>query len=250
MPEIVNEPSSKQEQETRPRHIRIGLMGPIGAGKTTLGELLGEKWGAVLVEEDFGDNPFLEDFYKYPEENSFKSQRWFLERKIEQLAGLTSQTTEIIDPALGMDFLYAKVQHEIGWMTQNEWQRYQRLYYTLAESSQIREPDIVVVVNAPVNILAQRIRKRGRAFELWMLDEKPEYFKKLQSTVSSWLWDKSDSIAIIPVDSHEIDYFNRIHHRDIVVDHVEDWMNLHLQNFQRRGTVVVELILPTSSGEK
>ena len=224
MSEIFDETRTRQEGEIRQRHLRIGLMGPVGAGKTALSQVLGESWGVTPIEEDFGLNPHLEDFYEFPEDNSFKSQSWFLVRKIKQLESLTTDYTEIIDPALEMDYLYAKVQHDIGWMTDTGWQTYRMLYDTHTHASQVREPDIFVVINAPVDILTQRIRKRGREFELWMLDKKPEYLERLQFAVSSWTWEASDYTEVIPVNSGEIDYVTIDHHRKMVVSYIEDMM--------------------------
>src|SRR3989344_3740919 len=224
MPKRIEETPVQQEGEIRQRHLRIGLMGPVGVGKTALSQVLGESWGVTPITEDFGANPHLLDFYKSPEEFSFKSQSWFLVRKIKQLESLTTDYTEIIDPALEMDYLYAKVQHDIGWMTDIEWQTYRMLYDIHTHASQVREPDIFVVINAPVDILTQRIRKRGREFELWMLDKKPEYLERLQSAVSSWPWEGSDYTEVIPVNSGEIDYVTIDHHRKMVVSYIEDMM--------------------------
>lgn len=251
MSERVEEARAQQEGEIRQRHLRIGLMGPIGAGKSKLSKVLGDAWGVTPIEEDFGKNPHLKDFYRYPEENSFKSQTWFLVRKIRQLESLTSGPTEIIDPAIEMDYLYAKVQHDIGWMTDREWQTYRMLYDIHTHASQVREPNIFVVINAPGDILTQRIRKRGREFELWMLDKKPEYLEKLQSAVSSWTWEASDYTAVIPVNSGEIDYVNRNQHREMVVSYVEDMLLKHLEGEKNyKGLDGAELILPIAKGQK
>lgn len=222
MSERVEEARAQQEDEIRQRHLRIGLMGPIGAGKTALSQVLGESWGVTSIEEDFGLNPHLADFYRFPEKNSFKSQSWFLVRKIKQLENLTTDSTEIIDPALEMDYLYAKVQHDIGWMTDREWQTYQMLYNTQLDASQIREPDIFVVVNAAFDILTQRIRKRGREFELWMLDKNPQYFEKLHWAVADWQLERSDTTAIISVDSNEFNFVNSEHNKRMVMTYVQD----------------------------
>ena len=163
---------ARAEQETRPRHTRIGLMGPVGAGKTTLGKLLGEKWGGNLVEEDFGKNPYLKDFYESPKQLSFKSQTWFLVQKVNQLTQLESGSIEIIDPALEMDFLYAQVHFKMEWMNDSEWELYKTLYDTYVTTLNIRPPDVYVSVNAPLDVLKQRIKERGREFELKMLEEK------------------------------------------------------------------------------
>ena len=229
MPKRVEGASDQQEGEIRQRHLRIGLMGPVGSGKSALSQVLGESWGVTPITEDFGANPHLCDFYNVPEDNSFKSQSWFLVRKVSQLSRLKSQATEVIDPALEMDFLYAKVQHEIGWMSLSEWQTYQMLFDTQVEASQIRRPDVFLVVNAPFDILTKRIRKRGREFELQMLEQKPEYFVKLSETVRSWMWEQGGDSPVIEINSNDFDYANNQTHRQMVVSHIEDWLGYYLK---------------------
>src|SRR3989344_8304295 len=95
-----------KEQEPRKRNIRIGVMGAIGSGKTTLTELLTHRWAAKPVGELYQENPFLKLFYGNEKEYGYKSQHFFLESKVNQLSKLWGESTEIIDPAVEMDTLY------------------------------------------------------------------------------------------------------------------------------------------------
>jgi len=184
---MIENPKSTEELE---RHVRIGLLGPLGSGKSTLSRMLGERWNVIPLVEDFENNPFLEKFYDNPKEYSFKSQTWFLERKIEQLSEPCNLCTEIIDPSYEMDKLYAKTHHKIGWMNDHEWKLYQELFEILTTHKQIKTPDFNVVIRANKGVLMSRIKDRikteNRFFEAWMLENYPEYLDLLSESVDQW----------------------------------------------------------------
>jgi deoxyadenosine/deoxycytidine kinase len=176
--------------EVLQRHIRIGLLGPLGSGKSTLSGMLGERWNVKPLIEDYENNPYLEKFYDNPKEFSFKSQIWFLERKIAQLSEPCSLCTEIIDPSYEMDKLYAMTHHKIGWMNDHEWKLYQELFEVLTTHKQIKTPDFNVVIRADKDVLVKRIKHRiqteSRFFEAWMLEKFPEYLDHLTDSVDEW----------------------------------------------------------------
>lgn len=172
-----------KEAEVKTRQIIIGLMGPVGAGKSTLARLLGERWRMPVLTENFEENPFLADFYTDPQEFSLKSQVWFLEAKINQLK---NQPGPIIDPALEMDVLYAKTHKEIGWMSEDDWTLYENAYQKLVQASNTQRPDMFILVNANPQTLFARIRGRKRDYELRMLEKTPEYFAKVSQVVDTW----------------------------------------------------------------
>ncbi len=89
----------------------IGAIGCLASGKTTLITELGRRWNLTPVEEKYPDNPFLAKFYEEPAEYSYKSQTFFLLSKVKQLKEIDRTKVNLIDPALTMDFLYAKTHH-------------------------------------------------------------------------------------------------------------------------------------------
>lgn len=186
MPEIFEGKIEKGERlEQRP--LVVGMIGCLGSGKTTLAGELGRRWGITPIEENYPANPFLKDFYKNLSasgynEFSLKSQIFFLTSKIEQLKHVGNHAS-IIDPSLVMDYCYAKTHSKLGWMSSDEWNLYQNLFYTLSGQDNLTYPDIHIAVTADLNDLQKRILSRGRDYEMSVLERCPEYLCKLDEAV-------------------------------------------------------------------
>jgi deoxyadenosine/deoxycytidine kinase len=186
--------------------VVIGVMGPIGVGKSTISKILGKRLGIPVIEEDFPLNPFLERFYENPRRWSYLSQTWFFIKKIEQLNGHNFSQSQLIDPAVEMDFTYAQTLYQLGLMGSHEFRLYKNMFseiYDLKKEKGIKKPDIFLVVNAPYSVLEKRIRKRGRPFEMIMLEKYPSYLKKLGRNVEKFSGGKS-----IYIDARDDGYVN------------------------------------------
>ena len=185
----------------------IGIIGPTGAGKSTLSKILGEKLGVPVIEENYPQNPFLERFYQEPKLWSYKSQTWFFAEKIKQLRDLDFTKSQIIDPALEMDYIYAQTLHNINFMETREFELYKTtfkdVYEFLQEEKGIRKPDIFLVVNAFPDTLEKRIRRRARPYEMIMLNKYPSYLSNLWRSVEIFSDRKS-----IYVDTRDDGYTN------------------------------------------
>lgn len=168
----------------------VGMVGCLASGKTTLSAELGKRWGLTPVEENYPENPYLADFYENPPEFSFKSQVFFMSSKVEQLQNIDRSKANLIDPSLTMDFLYAKTHHKMGWMTDNEWNSYQTLFYTVTQNNKLVYPDMHVVVMANKEDLEKRIVERNRPYEMWILKNYPKYLVKLSESVEEWSKEK------------------------------------------------------------
>lgn len=139
----------------------IAIEGPIGAGKTTLARLLAERLGAEPLLEVVEENPFLPLFYQDRQRYAFKTQVFFLLSRYRQLSRLRERPLfggVVADYLFDKDAIFASLNLEGP-----EWDLYLDLYREL--SLKLPPPDLTVYLRAPVPVLLERIRKRGRPFE-------------------------------------------------------------------------------------
>jgi deoxyguanosine kinase len=147
-------------QTDRPRYIAIE--GPIGVGKTTLAQLLAERVGARLVLEPVEENPFLAQFYDDARKYAFQTQLFFLLSRFQQQQALHQQ--ELFTASTIADYLFAKDRIFAALtLDANELALYDRLYGALGP--RVVKPDLVIYLQARVDVLMQRIKRRGRAYE-------------------------------------------------------------------------------------
>jgi deoxyguanosine kinase len=143
-------------------HKFIVVEGPIGVGKTSLARRLCESLGAQPVFEQSAHNPFLERFYRNPRAGALSTQLFFLLQRAQQLGALTQAdlfaTVRVADYLLEKDRLFAGVT-----LDEDELALYEQLYAKL----DIRPPtpDLVVYLQAPVDVLLERIVRRGVDYE-------------------------------------------------------------------------------------
>ena len=150
--------------EDRPlaRFRHIAIEGPIGVGKTTLARLLAERIAAELLLEQPGENPFLARFYEDRAGYAFQTQLFFLfqrERQVRPLAqpSMFAQTT-VSDFMFAKDAIFARLN-----LSDEEYRLYAQMHQPIA--TQLREPDLVVRLQADVQTLLARVRRRGVAME-------------------------------------------------------------------------------------
>jgi deoxyadenosine/deoxycytidine kinase len=140
----------------------IVVEGPIGVGKTTLATRLAEKLGAELVLEQAADNPFLERFYRNPRAGALPAQLHFLFQRTQQLAALKQQDLfarlRIADYLIDKDQLFARTT-----LDEEEYRLYEQVHRSLAIDAPV--PDLVVYLQAPVDVLLGRIGRRGIQYE-------------------------------------------------------------------------------------
>lgn len=144
------------------QHRFIVIEGPIGVGKTTLAAKLAESLGAQLLLERPESNPFLERFYRNPRAAAFPTQLYFLFQRAQQLASLKQQDlfapVRVADYLLDKDRLFARVT-----LDDEEYRLYEQVYAKLAIETP--KPDLVVYLQAPVDVLLSRILRRGIGYE-------------------------------------------------------------------------------------
>ena len=138
----------------------IGFEGPIGAGKTTLAQLLAMHLGATLILEDVDGNEFLPDFYADRERWALGTQLAFLISRYEQLRTIPPSRSKpvVSDYTKAKDPIFARAL-----LHDREVELYERLSVGLDAS--VCRPDLTVYVDARDDVLLDRIRQRNRPYE-------------------------------------------------------------------------------------
>ncbi|NTS42098.1 deoxynucleoside kinase [Flavisolibacter sp. BT320] len=192
----------------------ITIEGNIGAGKTTLSNLLAKHYNARLVLEQFADNPFLPKFYEDPKQYAFPLELFFMAERFKQLKDLIQQkdlfqTVTISDYLFTKCLLFAKVN-----LPDDEFRLYQRLFEIIHQ--QLLQPDILIYLHAPVNRLQQNIRKRGRQYEQSIPDD---YLFSIQETYTHYI--KQHNLKTLFVDASNADFLGNENHLQVIFDALE-----------------------------
>lgn len=143
-----------------PRYVVVE--GPIGAGKTSLARRLAESFDSELVLEKPEDNPFLERFYRDPRNAALPAQLCFLFQRARQVQEF--RQTDLFSPVRVADFLLEKDRlfAEVN-LDRLELELYDQVYARLALDAPV--PDLVIYLQAPVDVLIERIARRGIPYE-------------------------------------------------------------------------------------
>jgi deoxyguanosine kinase len=179
----------------------IVVEGPIGVGKTSLAQRLSDEFGSTLLLEHVDDNPFLERFYQNPREAALSTQLHFLLRRSKQLQEF--KQADIFSPVRVADFLIEK-DRLFAQVTLNasEYELYEQIYSHLTIDAP--KPDLVVYLQAPVEVLLQRIHKRGRGYERLV---ETAYLEQLNEAYAKFFYDYDDAPCLI-VNASDIDFIS------------------------------------------
>jgi deoxyadenosine/deoxycytidine kinase len=183
----------------KPKHIAIA--GNIGAGKTTLTELLAKHYKWIPQFEDVEHNPYLNDFYDDMPRWSFQLQIYFLNSRLRQLLDIANGTETVIqDRTIYEDaHIFAPNLHEMNLMSQRDFDNYFMFFETLKKM--VQPPDLLVYLKASVPTLVGQIQKRGREYEE---NIRLDYLKRLNEYYNKWIESYTEGpLLIINVDENK-----------------------------------------------
>ena len=182
-----------------PRHRYIVVEGPIGVGKTSLTRSLVKRLGARSVFELVEENPFLASFYQDRNKYAFQTQLFFLLSRFKQQQDLFQQ--DLFSQVTVSDYLFAKDRIFASiTLDPNELALYERVYEHLGP--RVMKPDLVIYLQARLDVLLARIRKRGREFERKF---DPEYLAELARTYNDF-FHRYDETPLLVINTSDIDF--------------------------------------------
>jgi deoxyadenosine/deoxycytidine kinase len=177
----------------------VVVEGPIGAGKTSLTRRLAEHVGGSLLLEKPDENPFLPRFYTDIARYALPTQLFFLFQRINQLRDLAQldmfETVTVSDFLLDKDPLFARLtlpDAELG------------LYQQIFESQRIQvpKPDLVIYLQAPLETLLERVKRRGNAYERGISED---YLARLADSYSRFFY-HYDAAPVLIVNSEHLNF--------------------------------------------
>ncbi len=183
------------------QHRYIVVEGPIGVGKTSLVKKLADSLGHELLLEMAEENPFLAQFYQKPRQYALSTQLSFLMQRAQQVQNFRQidlfQKSHITDFMIDKDRLFAELT-----LDSDELKLYLQIFDHLTIDAP--RPDLVIYLQAPVDVLRERIAKRGIDYEQQIKDE---YLLQLSESYTRFFYDYDDS-ALLTVNTQSIDLIN------------------------------------------
>jgi len=178
--------------------MHIAIAGNIGAGKTTLTELLAKHYKWEPQYEDVVQNPYLDDFYAEMERWSFNLQVYFLNSRFRQILDIQNRSNSVIrnQTVCGYAHIFAPNLHAMGLMTHRDFENYSSLFQLM--ESLVKGPDLLIYLRSSIPNLVNQIHKRGRVYENSI---SIEYLSRLNERYEAWIHDyNKDNLIILEVD--------------------------------------------------
>lgn len=201
--------------------MHIAVVGNIGAGKTTLTELLAKNYGWDPLYEAVDNNPYLEDFYSDMKRWSFNLQIYFLNSRYRQIIEIQKSGRNIIqDRTIYEDaYIFAENLHDMGLMTSRDYDNYESIFNNITEY--IKPPDLLVYLKASVPTLVNNIQRRGREYEIGI---RIDYLSKLNEKYDKWI-NNYKLGKLLVLDKDNLDFANNTEDLSSIIQSVEREIN-------------------------
>jgi deoxyguanosine kinase len=179
----------------------IVVEGPLGVGKTSLARLLAERINAKAILEETEENPFLLNFYKDPVRFAFQTQIYFLLRRFQRQDEINQ--IDLFKRVVVSDFLFDKDRIFARFnLDDREFGLYEQMFHLLKAS--VIKPDLVIFLQARVDILKERIRKRDREYEKTI---SLKYLEQINQAFNDFFFHYTETPLLV-INASYIDFVN------------------------------------------
>ncbi len=189
--------------EDKKKQYFVGIAGNIGAGKTTLTDIISENFNWKAYYEQVIDNPYLSDFYGDMRRWSFNLQVYFLSNRFKTHKEMEDSGHSCVqDRTIYEDVeIFAYNLQEMGNMSKRDYENYCELFSIM--TSYLSKPDLIVYLRATTDTLLSRIKYRGREFEKTI---SPEYLHMLNIAYEHWIdrAKKEQNVLIVETDMFNV----------------------------------------------
>ncbi len=190
------------------------IEGNIGAGKTSLAKMIGERFNARVILEQFSDNPFLPGFYKDPERYAFPLELSFLAGRYNQIRREMPEPDLLKSFAVSDYYFFKSLIFSKSTLSGDEYKLFRQLFDIMSISMPV--PDLCVYLHREPEILLENIIKRGRAYELGITKE---YLLKIQQSYSDFM-EQMEELSFLVIDLGESDFMSGKDVFEIIIEKV------------------------------
>ena len=201
--------------------MHIAIAGNIGAGKTSLTDLLSKhyKWQGHF--EEVVENPYLDDFYHQMERWSFNLQIYFLNSRFGQLIDIQKSGINVIqDRSIYEDAqIFAPNLHAMGLLSQRDYQNYKSLFELM--EGMVTGPDLMIYLRSSIPNLVDNIHKRGREFENSI---SIDYLSRLNERYEAWIHNYAKGKLLI-LDVDELNFVDNPSDIGAIIEKIDSEIN-------------------------
>jgi len=205
------------------RKLFVAIAGNIGAGKTSLTRLLSQALGWRAHYEKIVDNPYLAPFYDDMPRWSFHLEIFFLIHRFKAQKEISAWPDSCLqDRTIYEDVaVFARTLHDLGYLSAKDYENYLLLYSTM--SDYLRQPDLIIYLQTPVNKLIESILKRERDFEL-AID--PNYLSHLNRAYDLWAGQaEQEGLRILTIDTRNKNFEEHKEDLEMLVTYIREMEN-------------------------
>lgn len=214
----------------------IVVGGMLGLGKSSVAKVLGEHFGTEVFYESVEDNKILPLFYTASDEEiqrkryPFLLQLWFLDTRFKSIKEALTNDNNVLDRSIYEDQYFCRKNMELGRISELEMEIYENLLNNMMEELDElpkKAPDLMIYLKGSFETVLERIKKRGRVYEL---DESlVDYYKFLWKDYDNWVQNCYNASDILIVDMDKTDIVENEEDRKRVIKEVENKLK------ERRG---------------